>query len=39
MRLEDNIVWGVYDLRGGRILRVRQFVDEYAALEAVGLRE
>jgi len=39
MRLEDNVVSGVYDLRRGRILRVRQFVDESEALEAVGLRE
>jgi ketosteroid isomerase-like protein len=39
MRLEDNVVLGVYDLRSGRILRVRQFVDEAEALKAVGLRE
>jgi ketosteroid isomerase-like protein len=39
MRLQDNVVLGVYDLRRGRILRVRQFVDESEALEAAGLRE
>jgi ketosteroid isomerase-like protein len=39
MRLEDNVVLGVYDLRGGRILCLRQFVDESEALKAVGLRE
>jgi ketosteroid isomerase-like protein len=39
MRLEDNVVLGIYDLRRGRILRVRQFVDESEALKAVGLRE
>jgi ketosteroid isomerase-like protein len=37
MRLEDNVVVGIYDLRGGRILRVRQFVDESEALKALGL--
>jgi ketosteroid isomerase-like protein len=37
--LEDNVVFGVYDLRGGRILRVRQFVDHAAALKAAGLRD
>ena len=30
---------GVYDLRAGRILRVRQFVTHAEALEAVGLSE
>ncbi len=39
IRLEDNVVLGIYDLRRGRILRVRQFVDESEALKAVGLRE
>ena len=39
VRLEDNIVLGVYDIRGGRILRVRQFVDESEALKAVGASE
>jgi ketosteroid isomerase-like protein len=39
IRLEDNVVTAVYDLRDGRILRVRQFVDEANALEAVGLSE
>jgi ketosteroid isomerase-like protein len=37
--LEDNAVTAVYDLRGRRILRVRHFVDESDALEAVGLSE
>ena len=37
--LEDNVVMGVYDLRRGRVLRVRQFVGEAEALEAVGLSE
>ena len=37
--LEDNVLIGVYDLRSGRVLRVRQFVDESDALEAVGLSE
>jgi ketosteroid isomerase-like protein len=35
MRIEDNVVWGVYDLRGGRIVRLRQFVDESEALRDV----
>lgn len=39
IRLEDNVVLGVYDLRRGRIRCVRQFVDESEALEAAGLRE
>jgi ketosteroid isomerase-like protein len=39
MRIETTLVFGVYDLRRGRILRVRQFLDESEALEAVGLRE
>ena len=39
MRLEDNVVLGVYDLQRGRILCVRQFVDESEALEAARLRE
>src|SRR6188472_2814044 len=26
--LEDNLVHGVYEMREGRVLRVRQFVDE-----------
>ena len=30
---------GVYELRAGRILRVRQFVEHAEALEAVGLSE
>jgi ketosteroid isomerase-like protein len=30
---------GVFDFRGGRILRIRQFVDHAEALEAAGLRE
>jgi len=34
VRLEDNLVLGVYDLRRGRVLRVRQFVDEGNALTA-----
>jgi ketosteroid isomerase-like protein len=37
--IEDNVVTGVYDLRGGRVLRVRQFVDQAKALAAVGLSE
>jgi ketosteroid isomerase-like protein len=37
--LEDNVVMGVYDLHRGQVLRVRQFVDEAEALEAVGLSE
>jgi ketosteroid isomerase-like protein len=40
IRIDDtDIVFGVYDLRNGHILRVRQFVDEAKALEAVGLSE
>jgi ketosteroid isomerase-like protein len=35
MRIEDNVVWGVYDLRGGRIVRLRQFVDESEAVRDV----
>jgi ketosteroid isomerase-like protein len=31
--------WTVYELRAGRILRVRQFVTQAEALEAVGLSE
>jgi ketosteroid isomerase-like protein len=37
--LEDNIVMGVYELRRGRVLRLRQFVDEAEALEAIGVLE
>ena len=37
--LEDNLVFGVYDLRRGRVLRVQQFVHEGEAFEAVGLSE
>src|SRR4051812_12648383 len=37
--LEDNVIMGVYDLRRGRVVRVRQFVGEAEALEAVGLSE
>ena len=38
MRLEDNVVLGIYDLRSGRIFRVQQFVDESDARKALGLR-
>jgi ketosteroid isomerase-like protein len=39
MRLEDNLVIGVYELRSGRVLRLRQFVDIAEALEAIGVLE
>jgi ketosteroid isomerase-like protein len=37
--LETDAIAAVYDLRGGRILRVRQFTDHAQALATVGLAE
>jgi ketosteroid isomerase-like protein len=36
VRLQDNGTTGIYEMRNGRILRVRQFVDEAEALEIAG---
>jgi hypothetical protein len=39
MRLVDNSVNAIHDLRRGRIVRVRQFVNDAEARAAVGLSE
>jgi ketosteroid isomerase-like protein len=35
----SSCIYVIYTFRGGKIARYREFYDEQAALEAVGLRE